>query len=405
LQPVKGQNMSRVNRSNLSNNPKNPRRRRSPLRLILTIIVFVLVVGGVFLVGGFIYLNLSAASRTADPSLDPLDAAALSAYLILRQGDINQPVDPAADDIHFEVLNGQGAVEISQNLFSQRIITDAELFRRYAQFYGYDRQFTAGIYRVSASMSIPELMIALVESDPVEITIRITEGWRREQIADWLDTQSDVPFTGADFLAATDSVDDVPPGNSVSGDLAGGTTLEGFLFPDTYRLDIDATADELVARMVTNFDTRVTPQMRSDALAQGLDMYEVVTLASIVEREAVDPDERPRVASVYLNRLAIGQLLQADPTVQYAQGYQADTGQWWNLNLTAEDYSTVISPYNTYLNAGLPPGPIANPGLGSIEAVIYPESTDYLYFRATCDGSGRHSFAVTFEEHVANACF
>jgi UPF0755 protein len=144
--------------------------------------------------------------------------------------------------------------------------------------------------------------------------------------------------------------------------------------------------------------------MRADAQAKGMTIYQVITLASIVEREAVVSEERPLIASVYLNRVAAGMKLEADPTVQYAMGYQAATNQWWNLNLTQDDYAAVDSPYNTYLYAGLPPGPIANPGLASILAVIYPANSPYLFFRAKCDGSGQHNFAVTYEQHLSNAC-
>jgi UPF0755 protein len=156
--------------------------------------------------------------------------------------------------------------------------------------------------------------------------------------------------------------------------------------------------------MVLNFEDKVTLQMRADAAARATSVYEIVTIASIVEREAVVADERPLIASVYLNRLAQGMKLEADPTVQYAMGFQADTEQWWNLYLTQADYYEVDSPYNTYLYDGIPPGPIANPGLDSIMAVIYPAESPYIFFRAACDGSGRHNFAETFEEHVANGC-
>jgi UPF0755 protein len=183
-----------------------------------------------------------------------------------------------------------------------------------------------------------------------------------------------------------------------------GVSLEGFLFPDTYQLRPDATASDLVGRMLITFDERVTPEMRQQAAAQGFTLYEVLTLASIVEREAAVIEERPQIASVYLNRLSIDMMLQADPTVQYAQGYDPTTGEWWNRGLTQADYTSVDSPYNTYLYAGLPPGPIANPSLSSIQAVLNPADTPYIFFRAACDGSGRHNFAITFEEHLANAC-
>jgi UPF0755 protein len=127
-----------------------------------------------------------------------------------------------------------------------------------------------------------------------------------------------------------------------------------------------------------------------------------VTLASIVEREAAVAEEMPQIASVFLNRLALGMKLDADPTVQFALGRQPDGG-WWKAGLTFADLE-IDSPFNTYRFAGLPPGPIANPGLASLEAVAQPTETVYLFFRAACDGSGRHLFAVTFEEHQANAC-
>jgi UPF0755 protein len=131
-------------------------------------------------------------------------------------------------------------------------------------------------------------------------------------------------------------------------------------------------------------------------------LYTVLTVASIVEREAVIPAERPDIAGVYLNRIAQGIRLEADPTVQYAMGYQEATGQWWKTPVFLEEYSSVISPYNTYLNDGLPPGPIASPGLSSIEAVLHPGQHDYIYFVATADGTGAHVFASTFEEHAEN---
>jgi UPF0755 protein len=128
----------------------------------------------------------------------------------------------------------------------------------------------------------------------------------------------------------------------------------------------------------------------------------VLTVASIVEREAVVAEERPAIAGVYLNRLVAGIKLEADPTVQYAMGYQAAADQWWKTPVFLEEYSSVDSPYNTYLYPGLPPGPIASPGLRSIQAVLQPAQHDYLYFVALPDGSGRHVFATTFEEHSAN---
>jgi UPF0755 protein len=153
--------------------------------------------------------------------------------------------------------------------------------------------------------------------------------------------------------------------------------------------------------MLANFDTRVDDEIRQGLAQQGLSLHQGVILASIVEREAVVAEERPRIAAVFLNRLAIGMNLDADPTVQYALSSLVQ-GDWWP-NLTLENLQ-IDSPYNTYRYPGLPPGPIASPGLDSLRAVAFPMSSSEYYFRALCDGSGRHAFAETFEQHQLNSC-
>jgi UPF0755 protein len=178
------------------------------------------------------------------------------------------------------------------------------------------------------------------------------------------------------------------------------TSIEGFLFPETYNVPFDVPVDTLVTLMLSTFDQRVTDKMRQQAAAAKMTLYEVVTLASIVEREAVVPNERPTIASVYLNRLKKKMYLQSDPTVQYALGYQPATKQWWKTPVTLEEFLQVDSPYNTYLRAGLPPGPICNPSLASLTAVLEPAQTDYLYFYSR--GDGTHAFAKTYEEHQQN---
>ena len=136
---------------------------------------------------------------------------------------------------------------------------------------------------------------------------------------------------------------------------------------------------------------------------QGLTVYQAVTLASIVEREAVRDEEKPIIASVYLNRLRIGMKLEADPTVQYALGYNFGQGTWWTNPLSLDNLQ-YDSPFNTYLYGGYPPAPIANPSLEALQAVAFSIETPYYYFRARCDSSGYHAFAATFEEHLANGC-
>jgi UPF0755 protein len=174
-------------------------------------------------------------------------------------------------------------------------------------------------------------------------------------------------------------------------------------YPGSYRLPRQSTAGEVITTLLEAFQTQLTPDILAGFERQGLDIYKAVILASIVERETVIDDEMPLIASVFLNRLAEGMPLEADSTVQYALGYQEETGTWWKVPLSLDDLQ-IDSPYNTYLYGGLPPEPIANPGLLALKAVAFPAQTGYYYFRAACDDSGEHRFAETFEEHLQNAC-
>jgi UPF0755 protein len=147
----------------------------------------------------------------------------------------------------------------------------------------------------------------------------------------------------------------------------------------------------------------MTAELREGFARQGLTVYQGVTLASLVQREAVEAEEQPIIASVFLNRLNAGMKLDSDPTVQYALGYNPVQQTWWTNPLSAVDLQ-IDSTYNTYARVGLPPGPIASPGSEALRAVAYPSQTPYYFFRAQCDGSGLHFFAETLEEHIANGC-
>ena len=159
----------------------------------------------------------------------------------------------------------------------------------------------------------------------------------------------------------------------------------------------------MISAALRAFDSQVTNEMRQAFSRQGLDLYEAVTLASIVQRESMVADEQPIIASVFYNRLNNGMRLESDPTVQYALGYNDNQKTWWTNPLSLDDLNA-NSPYNTYVHTGLPPGPIDMPGISALRAVAYPAQTPYLFFRAKCDGSGRHNFSTTFDEHLQNEC-
>jgi len=328
--------------------------------------------------------------------LSGFDRTLLATYLIVNQRDLSSPAGPQDLFATLEVEPGQDASTVAAELASLGVLKDPELLTRYLRYRGLDTGIEAGSYEVNGSMSPRDLAELLQRALASRYTLTIPEGWRREEVAEAL-AEFGLGFTAADFLTASQTAPPrfvEPPGRTAD--------LEGFLFPDTYRLDPRLTADEAVALMVETFEDRVGGELLAAFEAKGLTPYEAVILASIVERESALAAERPLIASVFFNRLALGILLQADPTVQYALGRQPD-GNWWKAPLTEADLR-LDSPYNTYLYQGLPPGPIANPGLDSLQAVAHPADSAYLFFRAACDGSGRHAFAATFEEHVQNAC-
>jgi len=318
-----------------------------------------------------------------------------------RDADL-APLNPSdAEPIRFEVVMGSSPAGIGQNLAQAGLVRDADLFVSYVRAEGINDQLEAGTYFLTRAQSLPQIALALTDSSAAFIPFRILEGWRLEQIADIIDQNPLFSFTGAEFLSVALTGQGASQEFLAAVGLTPSDSLEGFLFPNTYQLPLTITAEGLVETLIDEFIEQVGAQAIVDAAAQGLTLRQIVILASIVQREAVRADEMAKIASAYRNRLDISMKLDADPTVQYALGNVR--GTWWP-QITRSDYTDVISAYNTYLNTGLPPSPIANPGLTAILAAIYPDTTPFLYFRADCRDDGYHDFAVTYEEHLANGC-
>jgi UPF0755 protein len=317
------------------------------------------------------------------------------------QGDaVTDSVDPSdSEQIPFVIEPGESVISVSLKLEELNLVADAEVFRRVVQYHGADADIQVGTYLLSRTMNMEQIMAKLQRGLLPSETVAILEGWRVEQVAAALE-QRGITSSEAFIAAASAGLgasEDFPYLTARPAGASAG--VEGFLFPDTYQFISNTAPEDVIQIMLRNFDWRFSADLRLEAEEAGMSVYEVVTLASIVEREAVAADERPIIASVFLNRLEQGMPLQADPTVQYAKGCDAATGNCWQ-DLLREDLNTIESPYSTYLNPGLPPGPICNPGLDSIRAVLEPADTRYLYFLATQDG--RHVFAETYEEHLRN---
>jgi UPF0755 protein len=341
---------------------------------------------------------VAAAALIAFEGSRALENSGSLSEVVLRQFDSPANVSDRAVR-SFVVKQGDTAAQISERLQSQGLISDARVFRWMADSEGVAGDLAAGEYELSPSMKPSDVLAVLAagktKSAPL---LTIPEGWRSEQIAERTSTRGVGTFD--QFMSI------VKAGRSQSPLLASrpaGSSLEGYLFPDSYQVDSKTTADDMAARMVRQFESRVTQDMRSKVAARGLTVHEIVTMASLVEREAVVSSERPLVAGVFYNRLKEGMRLQTDPTVQYAVASTQPDSQkrygWWKGSLTKEDLA-IDSPYNTYLHPGLPPGPICNPGLASLQAAVAPEATDYLYFVAKQDGT--HAFAKTLDEHNDN---
>ena len=325
----------------------------------------------------------------------------LRVQLNSRQEELNTPYSSDASPIRFHIPAGTLAGAISSALANAALIQDPDLFVDYARAEGYDRRFEAGVYFLNRTQSISQIAAILTDSSKSFIAFRTLEGARIEELADLIDLNGLFGFTGANFLALVDEGAALPADFATWAGIPAGASLEGFMFPDTYQLPPDIATEGLRDTLLRTFRDRVGDTLSGDALAQDFTMHQVVTLASIIEREAVWRDEHAMIASVYRNRLNINMRLEADPTVQY--GLQGARGTWWP-QITRADYREVNSPYNTYLFGGLPPGPIASPGLSAIQAAVHPAESGYYYFRAACDNSHYHNFAVTFNEHLQNAC-
>ncbi len=347
----------------------------------------------------FLYIPSHAARIYGPPApgLSMPQRVQYSTLLLWYDGLLTEPADSNGIEQPFTIEIGESADSVADHLQSVGLIRDAGAFRSFLIYSGLDTSIQAGEYKLSTGMSAMDIAHKLQDATPEEVNFVVLPGWRVEEVAASLPT-SGLQITSAEFLTAAKNP-------SAGFDfLTGASSVEGFLYPDSYIFSRKlSSADEMVGAMIRNFAAHLTPDLRNGFEKQGLTVYQAVTLASMVEREAVHEEEQPIIASVYLNRWRIGMKLDADPTVQYAIGYNPLQQTWWTNPLSLQDLE-IDSAYNTYLYAGLPPTPIANPGLSALRAIAFPAETTYYYFRAKCDGSGYHGFSETFDEHLQNGC-
>ncbi|ACB85348.1 endolytic transglycosylase MltG [Natranaerobius thermophilus] len=297
------------------------------------------------------------------------------------------------EEIEIEIPRGSNLRQVADILEDNGIIRDATLFRYYARFSGYDAQLQAGEYLFEDEIAPEEVLIKLAQGDVIDRSIRFTipEGLRADQVAQRLESQG---LGDKDKFLELFSEPEEWDYWFLEG-LAEEHVkfpLEGFLYPDTYQVQEDISEEEVVKRMLDQFNEVFDESYQEKKEHQGFNIHELITIASIVEREAVIDDERGKVAGVFLNRLENNMRLEACATVEYVLQE--------NKPVLSDADTQIETPYNTYQNSGLPPGPIASPGRASIEAALDPKEHDYLFFVAKHDGSRTHVFSETYQEHL-----
>lgn len=297
----------------------------------------------------------------------------------LARGWWGKQLGPLSSDTSpkvFVVTKGAGVSEIAKKLKENNLIRSELAFKLYVKQNNLASKLQAGSYKLSPSMSVSQILNAL-QSGSEDAWITLIEGWRVEEMAEKLNQELGIPK--ADFLK---------------------NAKEGYMFPDTYLFPKQATVKYITDTLKNTFDARLTDELKSKIKSKGLTIEEGVILASIVEREGRSDNVRKMVASILLKRFNIDMVLNADATIQYALGYQKSEKSWWKRHLSRDDLK-IESPYNTYLYAGLPPKPIANPSLSSLNAVANADpSTPYLYYYH--DSKGSSYYGKTLEEHNQN---
>lgn len=290
-----------------------------------------------------------------------------------------QPVN-AADTTkkRFVIAKGQSVTKTASSLQEAGLVRNATVFKYYARYKNLDQKMQAGSYQLSADMTVSQLATALTEGTE-DVWITLLEGWRTEEVAEYLAAQELEQFDKDAFITMA-------------------SNSEGMIFPDTYLVPRESTAEQLYDLFIATFERKVVSDLAAEIQASGQDIKEVITLASIVEREGRGVTDMRHVAGILQNRLDINMALQADATLQYIRGFDQKNSDWWSPPDVVFKEST--SPYNTYKYPGLPPGPISNPGIQAIKAVLDPiESNDLFYIHAP---SGEAYYAETLDAHNAN---
>ena len=377
------------------------RQKRNRFQSCLIILFFICILG---ILGGILWLNYEISSDVTrvygqpDPALNFYKRFMYSTKLYFSNESLLADQNDLQEDHYFEILPGESVGQLAYRLKMNKLIVDSEIFKDFLIYKGYDRKVQSGFFRIEPDMNGIEIAEKITDPIPDKVLFIILPGWRAEEIADIL-PQSGLEIDPKEFLLLVSD----PSPDWLPYVLQGVSSLEGYLFPGEYLVDREINTIDFINLSLTRFLENINDDYLSILSAKGLSLNQAVTLASMVEREAVMTEEMPMIASVFLNRFNMGMKFDSDPTVQYAVGYNINQATWWTNPLSLKNLQ-FDSPFNTYLYNGLPPHAICNPSLSALRAIVTAPESPYFYFRAKCDGSGFHNFAQTYEEHLENSC-
>jgi len=302
--------------------------------------------------------------------------------------DIYLAPEPGSNKlVSFTVEKGEGAKEISVKLKSEGLLKHSSIFRIYVLLIGKSKKLQAGQYELSPSMSLSDIVKKFSKGKIIKEKITIIEGWNLKDIARYFQEKN--ISSQEEFLELTKN--DFSQGISVLSDKPKDLDLEGYLFPDTYEIIPGTSAKNIIKKILNNLDQKITPDLREEISRQKKSIFEIITMASLIEKEVSSFEDKKIVSGIFWKRIKTNTPLQSCASINYITGKNDRGALWQDIEID--------SPYNTYKYRGLPLGPISNPGLESILASIYPEESDYWYYLST--PSGKTIFSKTFKEHSA----
>lgn len=295
-------------------------------------------------------------------------------------------------NVMFNIAKGDGSSVIAANLKKEGLISQKIYFWLYLKKHDLLSKIYPGEYSLNGNMTIPDIVNIVTNPEEVFITVTFPEGWSAKQMADRLTAKG---FDGAAFLElANKPSEEILSQFPLLTKKPNGVLLEGYLFPDTYKFSKEATPEGILKKILNNTESKITDEIRKQAFDQNKSIFQILTMASLLEKEVSTVEDFKIVAGIFWNRIAIGQPLQSCATLAFVLG---ENKEQYSLADTQ-----VKSPYNTYLNKGLPPGPISNPGMNTILAALNPTDTEYNYFLTDPENKSNTVYAKTYAEHVAN---